>query len=333
MPLPKAVAKQAAEADRIVRNLNGANEPPPPDETVPPQDPPPAAPPQPAAPPPAPPPAPQPIAAPAQNEWETRYHTLQGKYNAEVPAMQQQLQNSLQAMGNMGRELDALKAQLAAAQQQAAQRPVEPQVTPQDVETWGPDMLDVIRRGAAEEAQKLLQPLMQENATLRMQLQQVQGQTEQVVQDNQKRTEQAFWTRLTMLCNDWERWNTDQGFIQWLGQFDPMLRTTRQNALGAAQQEMNADSVAAFFNAYKSTLPPPPVDPQRELARQITPTGRTSGAPAQTGLGAQTEEIWSQQEIMAFYTDVNRGKWRHDPQGMQETRARIDKAVSEGRVR
>ncbi len=332
MPLPKQVQRQAAEADQLVHQFNGTE----PAEATPPE-PTPATPPQQAQPAPQPPaPVPAPVAQPpAGNEWETRYHTLQGKYNAEVPALQGQLQNALTAMSNMGRELDNVKAQLVRAQ---ATPPVQPsKLTPQDETTWGGDMLDMVRRGAQEEAAKLMQPLMQENAELKAQLAQVQGQTQEVVQSQQTTRESMFWARLLELSPDWQRLNTDQGFLQWLGQYDPMMvgYNSRQEALNAVVQGRDATRAAAFFNAYKATLPPPVVpNPQQELQRQITPRASRAQAPAAAAGGQpQTVEIWSQEEIMQFYTDVNRGRWRHDPNGQAEMRARIDQAVAEGRVR
>ncbi len=338
MPLPKSVARQAAEADRIVRNINGANEPPlppaDPTDDLPASDPPPAAAaPVAAAPPPVPPVADRPIDPAPSNEWEQRYHVLQGKYNAEVPALQSQLQNSLTAMGNMGRELDTLKAQVARVQ--AAPPALERKVTDQDVQTWGPDMLDVIRRGAAEEAQKMVAPILTENEQLRNTVAQLQGRTDQFAQTQEQTRTAQFWTRLGELVPDWQALNKDQGFLTWLGQFDTMLGDTRQNMVDVAQKALNADRVAAFFTAYRATLAPPPASapPHRDLARQVTPARSTGGAPPAATSSTQQVEIWSQQEIMDFYTDLNRGRWTHDPAGAKDMRARIDQAVAEGRVR
>ena len=343
MALPKQVARQAAEADRIVRNLNGANEAPLPPETstdIAPQQAAPQAPPPPVAPP-APPqaqtPPPAPPAPPVQqtNEWETRYHTLQGKYNAEVPALQGQLQNAMTAMGNMGRELDALKDRVARA---AAAPPPQPprQVTENDVQTWGADMLDVIGRRASEEAQRLLQPLLAENTQLKEVVSRLEGTTVQVQQTQQQNREQMFWTRMVELVPNWEGMNSDPGFLAWLAQYDPMIGNTRKFMLDQAQQQLNADRAAAFFKGYASTLPPPPhVDPQRELARQASPNRNAGGGGQgyQPPANNQTVEIWSSQEVTDFYTDVSRGKYRSNPAEYQRMNEAITNAVAEGRVR
>lgn len=342
MAIPKQIARQAAEADRIVRNLNGANEPPPPPE-APPPDAPPAA--QQAAPiapvaTPAPPPAAAPIApapppqAPQPNEWEARYHTLQGKYNAEVPALQQQLQNAMHAMGNMGRELDTVKAQLTNVQRTPP--PVEKRVTDADVTTWGSDMLDMVGRKAQEEAQRMMQPLMTENAQLKDVIEQLRGRTDQVAQSQQQSREQMFWTRMGEIAPDWQRFNMDPAFLTWLGQYDPLIGSTRKQAIDQAQAQLNADRAAAFFTAYKATLPPPPPpNPAAELARQVSPGQRSaSGMQNYTPPpGATTVEIWSEQEVSDFYTDVTRGKYRDNPVEYQRMNDAITRAVAEGRVR
>lgn len=343
MAIPKQIARQAAEADRIVRNLNGANEPPPPPEAPPPDAPPAAqqAAPQPPATP-APPPAaapiapapPPPPAAPAPNEWEARYHTLQGKYNAEVPALQSQLQNAMHAMGNMGRELDTVKAQLNNVQRTPP--PVEKRVTDADVTTWGADMLDMVGRKAQEEAQRMLQPLLTENQQLKDVVAQLQGRTDQVAQSQQQSREQMFWTRMQEICPDWQRYNTDPGFLQWLGAYDPLIGGTRKQALDAAQQQLNADRAAAFFKAYVATLPPPaPPNPAVELARQVSPGQRSASGIANytPPPGATTVEIWSEQEVSDFYTDVTRGKYRDNHAEYQRMNDAITRAVAEGRVR
>lgn len=245
--------------------------------------------------------------------------------------MQAQLQNALGAVGNMGRELDSLKEQLAQAN--ARPQPVESRITTADESTWGPDMIDMVRRAAQEEAQRMVQPLQHENAQLRAEITRLGGTTQQMQQQQQVSNEDRFWLALGDLVPNWADMNTDKGFIDWLAVHDDMLGTTRQNALTIACNELNAKRAASFFKAYIATLPAP-VDPVRELQRQTTPSGQRGGSqPAPTGGGSETVEIWSQQEIMDFYTDVNRGRWRHDPEGMNQRRAQIDKAVAEGRVR
>jgi hypothetical protein len=352
MGLPKQIARQAAEADRIVRNLNGADESPPPSD-VPPPDTPPArqtapvqpvatpAPQPPAAPPAAAPVAPVAPVAPAApspgNEWESRYHSLQGKYNAEVPALQNQLQNAMTAMGNMGRELDTLKAQVAQrSAQPPAPPPAERRVTDADITTWGADMLDVIGRKAAEEAQRMVQPLASENEQLKDVIAKLQGRTDQVAQTQQQNREQMFWTRLQEVVPNWQAMNTDPAFLGWLSEYDPMIGNTRKYALDQAQAQLNADRAGAFFRAYAATLPPPVAqNPQAELQRQVNPGQRraseTQGyAPPP---GAQTVEIWTSQEVSDFYTDVTRGRYRSSPDEYSRMNDAITRAVAEGRVR
>lgn len=360
MPLPKSVVAQAAEADRMVRVINGTAQPG--DETagVDPATLPPAlndvAPPgqpakqarqrvpapQPPAPPPATPPAHHaqpPATPPAQpgETWEQRYHVLQGKYNAEVPALQTQLTNAMAAMGNMGRELDNLKTQVAQRPAAPPQQPTAPppSFSPQDEQTWGADMLDMVRRGAAQEAQRLMEPVVAENTRLRAELATLKGTTDRVVQTQQQTREEVFYQRLAELIgSDWQQQNNDPGFLQWLAVMEPMLGKSRQELIKQAAEALDAQRVAVFFNSYRATLPPPAATPpQTELGRQVTPTGtRAAAQPVATG-SAGTIEIWSPDEINQFYTDVSRGRYRNNPQEQERLNKAITQAVAEGRVR
>ena len=124
--VPEAVQRQAAEVEALEAEIATQETPPEPPAPEPPVDPPPA------------PPA-------AAEDWQHKFQTLQGKYNAEVPQMRNQITALTQQIEN-------LKA-APPATPPAAPAPEPPRaklITDEDTETYGDDLIDLMRRIARE---------------------------------------------------------------------------------------------------------------------------------------------------------------------------------------
>lgn len=317
MALPEQVRRQAERANELFDQVNAAPGEPPkaePEAATPevpqavelqlPADPP-------AADPPA---APAP---PAEN-WEHKYKTLQGVLAAnkrDADATIQTLQS----------QIASLKAAPAPAPAPPAPAPL---VTDKDLETYGADMLDLIRRQATEMAQQIVAEQM---AQLKPELDQTRDQIKTVEQQVYRNEGDKFYGELAKAVPDWEAINQDPRFLNWLGEVDPLSGVERQGLLEAAGQKLDHKRVATIFELFKADAglnkpAPAPAAP----APAPSPSPRTVGnAPP-----VRSEPVTSvkRSEIQAHY---RRGSTDASYRGSDEykaTEVRIQQALATNQV-
>jgi hypothetical protein len=322
MSLPKAVQDQLDEADRLVAELAGdKTEGDNPTETDPENIPPD----------PSPDPQPEPsISNEPKHEpdpvpdskWEAKYHTLKGMYDAEVPRLHSQVRELNTQVQTLIAEVERAKVQTA------AQESVESLITEQDKEAFGPDLIDLIERATASKVSTLQareSELVNEIRELKAQLGNVSER--QVMSDKDR-----FINGLSRQVPDWEVLNTDQGFLNWLQEVDPVYGLPRHAALTAAYEGGDVDRVSAIFNTYKALVGAPKQNAKgkanQELQRQVAPTRSRSSAPP---ADSQNQQIYSQEQIAEFYDEWRRGLIDNDE--AVRTEKLIHAAITEGRIR
>lgn len=263
---------------------------------------------------PAPPP---PAPAPTEN-WEQKFRTLQGRFNAEIPELR-------------ARET-ALNSRVAALTEQIsalAKAPTKPEpvVDPRDSQQFGEDMVEMVQRNARQvydalraEFSQLAEQLGARVAELETKVGGVTKQTEQTLED-------SFYSTLGDQVPDWKQINELQGWLDWLAEIDPVYGLPRQAALDSAYQRLDARRVVAIFkqfkDAQKRTAPP-------SLESQLTPASGGS-APAPTP-AAGPKPVLSQKFLQTFYGDVAKGRYASRPQEQQRIEAEINLAAQEGRI-
>lgn len=318
MSLPKQVQQQLEEVERLEAMAQGQDPDASPES---PQDPPPAEPaPAEETAPPAQPAAETPPEAPQDDKWEQRYRSLQGTFRADQ-------ERSRAEIAALTRQVETLTAQLA-DREQPARKPGKTLVTDKDVEDFGPELLDVIRRQAEVVAEERLVEVNAENARLREQLMSVTDR--QGLSDRQ-----VFFGQLASLVPDYEDVNLDQGFIDWLAETDPLSGLPRQAYLNDAFEKMDARRTATLFNSYKQSVAPPeiptPAPPARNgLERHVAPT--TARSTTVVPPAAQTR-IWTTAEVDRFYRDCTSGKYNGRDAERAQIETEIDAAMMSGRVR
>jgi hypothetical protein len=317
--IPRQVQEAADEAERLEATLQM----PPEASGEPPQEP--------AA------PAPQatltpPAQAPRASDeatWQQRYQTLQGMYNAEVPRMATQIRELVAQLADVSARLAAPKAEPLAPVPKVPAK----QASEKDVEVFGSDLIDLIRRQSADlvEAQREqveagLKKLAAENAELKAQL-------GTVVTAQGEGNRQQYFVALERLVPNYQTLNVDPGFLAWLAEIDPLSGVARQAYLANAWGSFDATRTAKLFLAYEQlagsgTTETPKPTPQQELARQAQPG-------TSKGMGQVPDEpnarIWQRAQIERFYTDVTKGQY--SAKEAQRIEAEIDAAVASGRVR
>jgi hypothetical protein len=270
-------------------------------------------------------PAPLPVTAeddPNSETWKSRFRTLQGMFNAEVP----KLQRANAALEQQMRDLAETVRARAQPPEQSATASGNSSVTQADVDAFGQDLIDLIRRvtggGDGTALHATVNKLQADVDGLKSNVGTV---SERVVVNDRDR----FLTAMEKLVPDWKAVDEMPQWLDWLTQYDPMLGDTRQAALVVATNAMQADRVAAFFNAFKATLAPATgarPTASREQQRQVAPP-RTRSAPQPMNGAAK---VWTGREIGQFYDEARRGL--HTPETVAAIEQQINAAMEEGRI-
>lgn len=333
MPLPRAIQQAADEADAIAARIALAD---PSQLVVDPDSGAPLSAPATTAAPAEPPPAP----APAVNEFEQKYRSIQGKYDTEVPILRNQAQT-------FERINASLSAQLAAAQEELQRHrshpapavPTAPVVAAnaKDVETFGSDLIDLITRVSSAQAQSLKSDLLGAIQQIDRSVNQTKSEVSQVKVGQQQTDRALYEQRLTAAVPNWRDINATAEWLTWLGEYDAVLGSTRQAALTDAYNAYDSARTVAFLESYlaatRSRQPRQQLTPQEELARQVSPRTSVASTTVVTDSSPSSQRAFTQKEIGDFYTAVLQGKWKHDPAGKAAMEKAIDEAVASGRVR
>lgn len=300
--LPRAVAESGALAESVAQQLSG---------TAPPADPAPVPPADPApAPVTADDPAPAPAATtapgelPTPEEWarmQQRHRTLQGSFNAlterhrESIGQVQQLQEKLSTtpaptvdQPAIDRTIAAIKDQLGEELSQQLDQRIHHILDQRLASSLGP-MRDVLATTLESDAERM---------------------------------RDAFLDRVEIIVPDFERLNTDPGFIAWLQQSDPASGHTLHELLQDAWAKLDASRAARFFVTY-----------QREFDKTRTPAPvprpETHGAPAPR---PTAPKVIRRADIGKFYADQQRGVYRGREAEADAIERDIMNAQREGRI-
>jgi hypothetical protein len=335
--LPQVIERQEAEAEAIRRAAyDVVDETPPtsPEEGETPETPTPV--PQPAPPaPPAPAPSPQP-AAPVQAVpqppvgpvgedaayWKQRFDTLAGKFDAEVPRLHQQLRDQAERLAALSAQVEAVPATPSSGSP----------ALQQDIDSFGEDLVDFVRRMASEAIAAERAQLEKRFGAVTQQVEQVQGH---VVRSEMS----SFWKEVVSLVPDWLTIDTSPAWIQWLDSSPEYTDATYRQLAAQAIDKGKPEKIAKLVDEWRKATgyttpspgngaapqpPPPTPPPQPSLSSQVAPsTVKSGGAPV-------ARKIISRSEYEAMY-DV-RNVQRYGDKEAARLIAEADAAVAEGRV-
>lgn len=262
--------------------------------------------------------SPEPQVAPPPKQpdpFEAKYKVLQGKYEAEVPRLHQQVRELNSRLNDTLSQLDQAK--------RPEPKPAEPEtaVTNTDVELYGEELLDLIRRVSKSTFAALAQPMYND---LIARMAPMQDRVAKVETATVQSREERFYEAVATAVPDWKTVNVDQGFLEWLAQpVSEFSAETRQDVLNRAVATLDSATAVKLFNGYKESTGRPA--PRQTLNSQVTPSKATASAPAPA-----QKKIWSQRE----YADA----WDHrlytkmSAEEVDRLRAAADLALAEGRV-
>lgn len=242
--------------------------------------------------------------------WQHRFQVLQGKYNSELPALRQ--------------EVEQLKEQVAGKDQQLKAQehkaPDKSGITDEQLahfkQEYGEDLVTFIERMT----QKGAAPADAGNTK------KLQERLDRLESEKHEDAEARFWVSLEQAVPNFRQVNSEAAFLQFLSTFNPQTGKQHQQALSQAQQNLDAKGVADVFKLYLNQAKP--TQQQRQVPDEQVEPRTTKAAPTPQ---AQGGKLWTGADITQFYRDKTAGRYSADE--AQRLEADIFAAQREGRVR
>lgn len=361
--LPKRVEEQGKRAEELIKKIQAGQDPsavppavntPPAPATpeppvIPPVTPPTVTPASPAtvAPvtpePPAIPPAPV-TPSPAPDDpnsetWKSRYTVLQGKYDAEVPRYAYRVQYLENQIADLIGQIKALR--VATPVTPGTPTPATPPVATTTFISDSmkdnpefkafkenfPDIADMMVKVVDTAATKIHQDTAQRFTALES----------NSVQDRQEK----FVAVLNAKYPGWQTMGQDPNWALWLGQKDRYSPKKRLDLLKEANQSLDAEAVTNLLDDFKADMakagnppafvPSTPATPTPPAVPFVTPPSGSGSAPANLNANQGPETV-TRSFINQFYQDKIRGRYKGREEEVAKIQAKIDAAVSAGKI-
>jgi hypothetical protein len=273
---------------------------------------------------------------------EHKYRVLQGKYNKEVPRLQEDLRNTRSENADLRQRLNNLEATLStiqAVKEDELKKASLPTITDDEREQFGEDLIDLISRVSKRE---LLPEVEKQLKTVDGRMKQVDEKvaqtTDSVAESQRRETIKA----LAAAVPNWEQQNEDPNFLEWLGQSEPSVGVQRGRLLTDAFRSNDADRVIWFFKSFHSenaaaTTEATPEQQAQEQQPKLddyvapgTPKTGTASAPNEGG-----KRVWTRADIQRLYAEKNEfvKKGKKVPERLEKLERDLFKAQTEGRLR
>jgi len=265
-----------------------------------------------------------------------KYKTLQGMYNSEK-RRNDELTGRIEGLEALLAKMQDLRKQPVEEKQAAAQdKAAESLLTQEEMDDYGSDLIDVMKRAAREAVKGELEELREQNRMLKSVVGGV-GQRQEVSE------QEKFYARLESKVDNWKDLNSDPDFLNWLAQQDVYAGEPRKALLTRAFRANDADRVARFFIGYleehaalkatPTTQPTPALGAgggKVDLASLAAPGTGASGSADRTNQNAVRQ--WKESEIGAFYDAATKGRYKGRADEYARIELQINEAMKAGRI-
>lgn len=279
-----------------------------------------------------------------EETWEQRYRALQGKYDHEIKAIQDDvnllssLKHQVRVLNQQLHEGDVVVRELKDKLEQKESVPTpEKAELPYSIashltkdershlEEEGIDekSIEIIGRVITDKVSSISKP---DNAQS-IDLEEIKKNAA-VIKQNKVNT---FWEKLSNKVNgvpDWETVNSSDGFNDWLDNFIPYTTITRRYALKSAEKQLDHEKVIEIFNGFKKEHPQKPkpeplkINPEEHLDPAATVDT--------SGVKEKQRTTYTKAEVKQFYVDCVLNKYSEEEK--KSIDADILKASKEGRI-
>jgi hypothetical protein len=213
----------------------------------------------------------KPVKEETEESFKQKYEVLQGKYNAEMPRLREQIANLQQTVTHLN-SIIASQPKPLEGEEEESKKPVEipavKELQAGDFEGYGEEMLQMV---------KTVNELIKENQGLKAENQKLTGEFKTVGQTVIKSAKERYYDRLDDLVPDLfgddgsPKINADPNWLQWLSKVDTLSGRRRQDLLDDAQNKLDAERVAAIVNLWKGESGRQPQTVPSETSSQETP--------------------------------------------------------------
>ena len=246
VPIPQNVLRQAEEAEKKLNSSPGEEPDEPAKEIIPPKK---------------------------DTQLEALQHkfdVLQGKYNAEVPRLNQQVADAKATIEEKLRQIEDLETMPAEEEQE------ENELDLNDYEGFESEILNIVNKvnhlSSSKKDTATIKELKSKISELEKNSEKI-AEHESYINDKStadiKRKEGKYFDELSTGVKDWEAVNNDPLFLDWLSKEDEFSGFTRQEILTKARQTLNSKKTIAVFNAFKKSLK----RPVRDISGEVVPGG------------------------------------------------------------
>lgn len=254
--------------------------------------------------------------------FKQKYATLRGKYDAEVPRLHQQVKE-------LTDQMNAIREEAQAAKKAEAEKPKEKvsYVTDADREEYGDDLIDFQRRVAKEVSQDYEERFEQQSRVI----QDLQSKISNT--DNQV-GEVGFTQKLNALVPGFDQLDSDERWVAWLNEIDPMTRGPRRDQAQAAFNSGDAEAVAHYVSLFRGSVEPVAngkSDRQTELEKQVTPSRSASTVASKSS--NNSSKIYSEKELDRGWTKIRDLNSQGKYDDAEKLEAELTVAYMEGRVK
>lgn len=254
-------------------------------------------------------------------DYKHKYEVLKGKYDAEVPRLNQRLNETLKLVDELRQELLTLRQAKAQEEQRPPSKQSILEALKQDpnIQFISHEYPDVWK-GVESAISKVTEYTIGEIAKLQEKLSNTESRAIKTERDR-------FYDTLDLLCKDWESINVSPEFEAWLEVKDRYTGKTRRQLLLDAYNNFDAHTAANFFNDFLSEQKRIKEKPKETL--NVAPKAKPSPTPEPKAGVEYIDAL----EIEKFYRDLNNGLYRGREEEARKLEAKYEKAMVEGRIR
>ncbi len=269
-------------------------------------------------------------AADTQDQWQTKYQVLEGKYRAEVPRLTQDLRQTQATLAELEKTLATLTEK---AKEAPAPKKEEALITAKDLDAFGEDLVDFVKRGAKEVVRDELSALIGRLTAVERAVATVADLPKKVgeVVEKQAITEdEAFWRALAVQVPDWDVVDKDPRWIAHLDSKAKYVQGTHRQLAGIAVAEGNIEAIVELVNDWKALAGITAANASKEktkneLEKQITPSKKSNVV---TPSGEAKTYTWAEYDA-AFDPRASRTM---TPAEVTALQAEMETAYLEGRI-
>jgi len=258
------------------------------------------------------------------DDFETKYRTLQGKYNAEIPRLNDKVRILTQQVTQLTAETDSLRAGKNNNENPNGAADINGRLDPETFGGYGEEFASM----AAQ-----VNKLADENKLLKEQIgtvAQSQGKTEH------ERYMDTVAANVSNKGRDFNRLNADPDFLTWLQEVVPYTGQSRHTSLQTAERKLDVTTTMGIFNEYLDANPlkqqqkQQVQQPKTQATPNFQPGYNSSGSDLKPPMST-SETTWTRQKVSQLYKDKSGGAYKGREAEFKALEADMFAAQAEGR--